>query len=246
MGFYDRDYYRSSSPRSGLSVWSVTTWLIVINVAVFVLDILLSRFFAYVYFGRLIPPIEFWGHFSAGMLFQGQVWRLITFQFLHANMYHLFFNMLALYFFGPMIENYLGSKRFLAFYLICGIAGAVAYLILMFAHVLIASPWVLLVGASAGIFGILIAAARVAPDATVMLLFPPIPMKLRTLAWVFIGIAIFTVLTRGQNAGGEAAHLGGAAMGWLLIENPRWLNVFNFRLKRRYSYRPRDWENYSR
>jgi membrane associated rhomboid family serine protease len=58
----------------------------------------------------------------------------------------------------------------------------------------------------------------VAPHATIMLLFPPIPMRLRTAAWVFIGIAVWTVFTGGHNAGGEAAHLGGAAVGFLLMQ----------------------------
>jgi membrane associated rhomboid family serine protease len=91
----------------------------------------------------------------------------------------------------------------------------------------VTSPYVPLVGASAGIFGVLIAAAFVAPNATIMLLFPPIPMQLRTFAWVLIAIAVFSVFTAGHNAGGEAAHLGGAAMGAALMSNPRVLNIFD-------------------
>src|SRR6185503_5686995 len=104
---------------------------------------------------------------------------------------HLFFNMLGLYFFGPFIERYLGSRRFLAFYLLCGIAGAAMYLLLWGSRVFISNPSVPMVGASAGIFGILIAAAQIAPNTTVMLLFPPIPMRLKTLAWVLIAIALY-------------------------------------------------------
>jgi membrane associated rhomboid family serine protease len=78
-----------------------------------------------------------------------------------------------------------------------------------------------LVGASAGIFGVLIAAAHVAPNAMIMMMFPPVPMRLRTLAWVFIAIAVYTVFTRGRNAGGEAAHLGGAIVGFLLMQGER-------------------------
>lgn len=229
MAWYERDYYRNAPPRFGrLPAWSVTTWLIVINVAVYVLNAMIEGP------GRLGPLVGRigvlyeWGHFSAETAIQGlQLWRFITFQFLHADLGHLFFNMLSLYFFGGMIESFLGKGRFIAFYLLCGMAGAGLYLILWKLRVLIGYSWTPMVGASAGIFGILIGAARIAPHARVMLMFPPIPMSLRTLAWVLIGIALVTIATRGNNAGGEAAHVGGAALGYLLIENPWLLNIFN-------------------
>jgi membrane associated rhomboid family serine protease len=211
----------------------MTAWLIGINVAVYVLDLVLNHSLV-----RL-------GWFSAyEAMYHWQVWRFITFQFLHGGVQHIFFNMLALYFFGPMIESYLGPRKFLAFYLLCGISGAVMYLLLMYAGLLNVSPVTVLVGASAGILGVLAAAATVAPNTIVMLLFPPIPMRLRTMAWIFIAIAAFTVLEHGWNAGGEAAHLGGAAMGFLLIRQPRVLQIFDFRLRRRPrggSWRMDDW-----
>src|SRR5690348_16828059 len=136
MGIQDRDYTRTStrfapaaSAVGRMRMWSVTTWLIAINVAVFVLDVVT---------GGLLRE---WGCFSADTAIGGlQVWRFITFQFLHFGTWHIFGNMLALYFFGPMIERYLGSKRYLAFYLICGVAGAVMYLLLMYAHMLNVHP----------------------------------------------------------------------------------------------------------
>jgi membrane associated rhomboid family serine protease len=132
--------------------------------------------------------------------------------------------MIALYFFGPMVESHLGSRRYLAFYLLCGIMGAAAYVLLWLPGVLVSAPWIPLVGASAGIFGVLIAGATIAPDTAVMLLFPPIPMSLRTLAWILIGIGVLTIVLGGPNAGGQAAHLGGAALGYLLIRRPNLLN----------------------
>jgi len=230
MGLYDRDYVRRPADGSAvgrLPAWSVATWLIVINVAVFVLDQVTGR------------QLTLFGYFSAATAIWGlQVWRFVTFQFLHANIQHIFFNMLSLYFFGPMVESYLGRRRFLAFYLLCGAAGAGMYLVLWqlgflgggphapeaesYAHLV--GAYTPLVGASAGIFGVLIAGAAVAPDARVMLLFPPIPMRLKVLAWILLGLAAFTILTSGRNAGGEAAHLGGAALGALLIRRPQILN----------------------
>lgn len=239
MGLYDRNYCRYDSYDSRrfgrMPLWSVTIWLIVINVAVFFIDNIVGSRTRYL-------PIATWGHFSAATTVWGmQWWRLITFQFLHADLSHLAFNMLGLYFFGPIIEGYLGRVRFTVFYLLCGCAGAVTYLALWMAHVLVGNAHVPLVGASAGIFGILIATARLAPDATVMLLFPPIPMKLRTLAWVLMGIAFYTILTHGQNAGGQAAHVGGAALGYVLIERPWVLNLFDRLLGGR---RSRVWRDY--
>jgi membrane associated rhomboid family serine protease len=270
MGIQDRDYYKDNPrPTGGLTgagsmashlgqmrLWRVATWLIAINVAVFVIDAILAG--AGVRFIHLIATvdgqtwrelfplvsqvenlprdrqyvvqqpmqlIERWGYFSVTTALAGlQVWRWITFQFLHAGIGHLLGNMIGLYFFGPVIEDYLGKRRFLAFYLLCGIAGPVVYLLFALTGILATSPITPLIGASAGVFGILLAAAQVAPRAQVMLLFPPIPMQLRTLAYVLLGVAAFTVFTQGRNAGGEAAHLGGAALGFLLIKNPRFLN----------------------
>lgn len=174
---------------------------------------------------KAMGPVEAIGYFSFTKAFASlQVWRLITFQFLHASLGHIFGNMLGLYFFGGMIERYLGRWRFLAFYLLCGVAGPIVYLIFALTGILGTSLATPMIGASAGVFGVLIAAAQIAPRTTVMLLFPPIPMQLRTLALVLLAIAAFTVFTQGVNAGGEAAHLGGAALGFLLIRQPQLLS----------------------
>jgi membrane associated rhomboid family serine protease len=240
MGIYDRDYThvdyqpRRSPPMFGSArMQSVNTWLIIINVAVFLLDRLLLN--NGIHFdlklqgpdGELyaIPfaPLEYWGHFSASTaLGHLQLWRFITFQFLHANGMHLLVNMLSLFFFGPIIESYLGPRRYLAFYLLSGMGGGLAYLVLWALHALITASWMPLVGASAGIFGVLVAGALVAPNTTV-LIYGIIPMRLRTMAWLLLGIAGWTVIFGGHNAGGQAAHLGGAAVGFALIRNPRLL-----------------------
>ncbi len=214
------------SPVGTVGVDQVTTWLIVISILIYVLDQSL-RLHGQDAFGRpLVVPraLTFWGFFSNGSAIAGgQVWRFLTFQFLHQNILHLGMNMLGLYFFGPLIETLFGSRRFIVFYLLCGIAGALAFSILSLFGLVSTGGW--LIGASAGVFGVLIASAQVAPEETV-LVFGIIPMKLRPLAWLLIAIALYTIFTHGKNAGGEAAHLGGALMGWLLIRNPAWLSVF--------------------
>ena len=244
MGIYDRDYVREPAGRSsfgGVNMWSVNTWLIAINIAVFLINSVFVQtvFDSYGDVAGRIHPIDYWGFFSVNTaIFHLQLWRLLTFQFLHANLNHILYNMIALFFFGPMIETYLGSKRYLVFYLLCGFAGPIMYVFLWAVGLFIHRADAPMVGASAGIFGVLIAASQIAPNAQV-LIYGIIPVRLRVLAWVLLGIAAYTVLTQGDNAGGEAAHLGGAAAGFALIKFPQVLNVANFRSSSaRMRYRP--------
>ena len=197
---------------------------------------------------RIGGPFFVWGYFSTSTalitidqyvgLRGFEFWRFISFQFLHANLTHLLFNMMGLYFFGALVEQYLGSKRYLAFYLLCGIMGACAYLLLNFAGwtmfsltgrelpvLLVNNPGTPLVGASAGVFGVVIASAFLVPNARVLLFFI-IPMKLSTLAYGLVGVALFSVIFKTTNAGGEAAHIGGALSGFWLIRRPQLLHGF--------------------
>lgn len=193
--------------------------------------------------GTMTSTIGYWFHFSTKKVIGGaQLWRLIGFQFLHANEYHLLFNMVGLFFFGPLVERYLGRKRYLAFYLLCGMFGAMLYLILNLGGYVLsellgysAVPGLLfnatgtpLIGASAGVFGVLMAGAYLAPEVRVLLFFL-IPMRLATLAWGLVVISILSVLWNLNNAGGEAAHLGGAAGGFYFIRHPQSLHgIFDF------------------
>ncbi len=190
--------------------------------------------------GTMATPLQRWLHFSSKKVVGGgELWRLIGFQFLHASMAHLLFNMIALFFFGSLVENYLGSKRYLAFYLLCGIAGSLLYLLLNLGGfvwveslglpplrgLLINATGTPLLGASAGVFGVLIGGAFLAPNAKVLVFFI-LPMRLATLAWVMVGVAVVSIFLGTDNAGGEAAHLGGALAGWGFIRHPQRLHRF--------------------
>ncbi|MFG0283063.1 MAG: rhomboid family intramembrane serine protease [Phycisphaerales bacterium JB039] len=248
MGLADRDYYRNrpsgrwSGPRGvgvgRLSGWSVNTWIIVINVAIFLIQGTLPRTFdSYgpVRFPFFMDPLEAYGHFSTTLGFLGlEVWRLVTFQFLHANFVHLFFNMFGLFIFGSIVEQFLGSRRYLAFYMICGIFGGLAYLLLNLLgtmgvnlpgalHVDRSTP---LIGASAGVFGVIVACAYIAPNAIVQLILPPVPLRLKWFAYGYVGIALANLLLGGNNAGGDAAHVGGAVAGFFFIRNAHLLTDF--------------------
>lgn len=135
--------------------------------------------------------------------------QLVTHMFNHGSITHLFFNMMALFFFGPPVEQMWGPKKFLAFYFIAGL-GAV------FFHVLFGSLNPVL-GASGAISGVLLAFAVLFPEAKVMLLIPPIPLKAKYLVMILLGIDLFLGITRSNTGIAHFAHIGGAAFGFLMI-----------------------------
>jgi membrane associated rhomboid family serine protease len=159
----------------------------------------------------------------------------MAFQFLHAGIEHLLFNMIMLYVFGPLVEAEIGRRRYLAFYLLCGLAGPVGYMIVWATGLLNVGLSTPLIGASAGVYGIVVASVLIAPRDWVQLIFPPIPIQRWKLAVIGLVVALGVILFRGQNAGGEAAHLGGMAMAWLLWPRREWL-AFADRLGRRKPY----------
>ncbi|HZW08496.1 MAG TPA: rhomboid family intramembrane serine protease [Phycisphaerales bacterium] len=302
MGIHDRRYYREDAEGfggagryrfKGLNAWSVTTWIIVINVAVFVIDSFMGRHgLPVLHSGPLIidashaveqtfrvplpdgrevpaefvhqvgaqlarlvrdkqtgevvaqqiylvrPPLEAVGHFSTYLGFARlEVWRLVTFQFLHehASIWHLVLNMFGLYMFGTLVEEQLGRRRYLAYYLVCGIFGGITYLLLnLLGNVFqLRVPGVLfddirtpLIGASAGVFGVIMACAKIAPNMPVYMLLFPFPLRMKWLAYAWVGIAAFNLLFGGRNAGGDAAHLGGAIAGAFFIRHSHLLLDF--------------------
>ena len=140
-------------------------------------------------------------------------WQLVTYAFLHGGTMHLFFNMFALYMFGQAIEELLGTRRFLVYYFTCVVTAAAAQLVVtkMMGS---SAPTV---GASGGVFGLLLAYGMSFPRQMLMLIFPPIPMP----AWLFVtlyGVAelLMGLYGRGSNVA-HFAHLGGMAGGIVLL-----------------------------
>ena len=145
-------------------------------------------------------------------------WQAITYSFLHGSTMHLLFNMLALYMFGSDIERVFGPRRMVVYYFVCVVTAAVAQLAV--AHVTHAPPYPT-VGASGGVFGLLLAFGMYFPRRTLMLIFPPIPMP----AWLFVtlygGIELFLGVTGTQQGVAHFAHLGGMLGGFLMIRHWR-------------------------
>ncbi|MEN7550356.1 rhomboid family intramembrane serine protease [Rapidithrix thailandica] len=258
------------------NITPVVKSLLIINILIFALDAILPMNLNELLALRHIQSEYF------------KPYQFITYMFLHANLGHVFFNMLGLFFFGPLLEQVLGPKRFLTFYMIAGIGAGVlyggvnyyeinrvekavneyiadpnpdAFVTFFYDHgedylkrtreytrvfqfmneqfpeapnepqniessiqiannvYYIASNFSTMVGASGAIFGILMAMALLFPNMEVMLLFPPIPLKIKYMVLIFGGYSIYSILqdNPGDNVA-HLAHLGGMLFGFVLVK----------------------------
>jgi membrane associated rhomboid family serine protease len=144
--------------------------------------------------------------------FNFQIWQLITYQFMHGGFSHIFFNMLMLWMFGMEIENYWGSKKFLVYYLLCGV---VAGLFQLFINPLLVDTPAVTIGASGAVYGVLIAFALMFPDSYIFLYFL-VPIKAKYLIG-FLIVLEFMLVDSAQSNVAHLAHLGGALAGFLFI-----------------------------
>ncbi len=135
-------------------------------------------------------------------------WTIVTYAFLHANWMHLFFNMLMLFFCGPRLEERLGSRTFLGFYLVCGFGGA----LLCFAF----SPGAAVVGASGAIFGVVVGFARYWPRVEIYI-WGILPVQAWMLAVFMVVSSLFAGITGSQDGIAHFAHLGGLGAGWVFL-----------------------------
>lgn len=139
-----------------------------------------------------------------------EIWQPVTYMFLHGDFSHLFFNMFALWMFGRGLEQDLGTKRFVIYYFTCGIgAGLVQLLTMNFMGITI--------GASGAVFGLLLAFGMLHPNATIMLLIPPIPMKAKWFVVIYGLVELLFGVTGSLDSVAHYAHLGGMFWGWLLL-----------------------------
>lgn len=192
--------YRSSSFGGGNPFgFVVTPWvkrLLIANTVVFVITLIvpaLVRLLAFVPAEILVRP-----------------WTALTYMFVHASFFHLLFNMLALFFFGPPLEERWGGEEFLKFYLITGFSGAV--LSLFFPHMAI-------VGASGAIYGIMVAFAMYWPENPIYI-WGIFPVKAKWLVGFLVGFSVFASVTGGGGSGvAHLAHLGGALAAFAYLKS---------------------------
>lgn len=206
---------------------TAVTWLIVANVAVYIVELISVNWL------RAPSFIRIFG-LSLDGIRDFYFWQPLTYMFVHEpqGVLHLLMNMLGLYIFGSEFERTFGRQRFLQFYGICGLAGGMAYLLLS-----LVSPWyqmVPLVGASGAVFGLLMAAVIFFPHIQVVMIIFPMPIRIFALIWA--GILLLQILGRNlYNTGGEICHIAGALTGVALFYSwgmmPR-IRIGNHRLGR--------------
>ena len=228
MGLYDRDYTQAdfhsqhhNMPQMRMNfpkLTPVVKWLLIANITIYVVAVLTS----------LGPFIYEWFQLdttSVGRAFQ--IWRLIGYQFLHDPTYiwHIIYNMIGLFFLGPTLEKHWGSKRFLIFYLGCGVAGGLFYMLLVAFGFLSAG---VMVGASGAVLGLLAACAILFPQFVVFFFIFPVPIRIAAVVLTFVYFFIFA--TRGENAGGHAAHLAGMAAGAAYVLSGPWRNKIKVKM----------------
>ena len=184
----------------------VTRALIIANVAVFLLQ---ANGFS------LVESFALWPPASGDLASPGFApWQLVTYSFLHGGFSHILFNMFGLYMFGSEVERLFGSRFFLTYYIASVIAAGITHLVVTS---LFGGPAIPVVGASGGIYGLLLAFGVYFPHRTVVLMIPPIPMKARTFVVVFAVLELFFGVTGTASGVAHFAHLGGMLGGWLMI-----------------------------
>ncbi len=217
MGINDRDYYRDDPPRDGLgggagsnSASAIKSLVIVCVVAYFV------QLFTKDPdpFGGMHGGLTEWGYLSWESLRRLQIWRVLTYGFLHGNFQHILFNMLGLWLFGRMVEGVIGARETLAFFLVSVIVSGLCQIAVAAGS----GNDVHMVGASGGIYALTILAAFYFPRARMSLFMLPISIELRWLAAVYVLMDVTGVMGGSRSLYGGAsiahlAHLGGAAFG---------------------------------
>lgn len=183
-------------------------WLLLINCGVFGLQLLFKALHNASFEGVFCLESTVWTKLS--------LWQFVTYMFLHADPFHILFNLITLYFFGVEVESAIGSKRFVRLYLLGGLAGGLVWSMFTFGGTAV------VVGASGALYAVLIAFATLFPDRIITLLLffvLPVTMPARYLAVGLVAFSIFFSIAGGSDIA-HLAHLGGAAAGYIFV---KWL-----------------------
>ncbi len=181
-------------------------WLLIVNTAVFFITLLAEQL-------GVDKPLRLLALVPQTVIHSGTVWQVFTYMFLHSGIWHIFFNMLTLYWFGPDIERTWGMQRFLKYYLICGVGAGICVVL---------AEWIFgfsgnrTVGSSGAIYGLLLAYGLLFPDRTILFFFI-IPMKVRHFVWIMGLLAFYFSIAGGNTGVSNVAHLGGIAVGYAYI-----------------------------
>jgi membrane associated rhomboid family serine protease len=172
------------------------------------------------------------------------VYQFVTYQFLHGGFTHLFFNMFALWMFGCVIERVWGPRKYLIYYLACGIGAGLCQELVQ----LLMGSYSLTIGASGAVYGILLAFGMTFPEDRIFIFPLPIPIKAKWFVCIYAGIELFSAISSAGDGVAHMAHLGGMLFGFLLIrywqKNPGSLDMaggrqFFDRMKRNFDQHQR-------
>lgn len=204
------------------SIPPVIRYILMINVAVFILQYFVMEL---IYVGGYPLSAYFMNYFalqSTNYSFSFAEnsfwpWQLLTFQFMHGGLWHLFFNMFAIWMFGMELENSWGSRKFLFYYLLTGIGAGLVQLALS------AGPTI---GASGGVFGVLLAFGMMNPERKIFIFPIFIPIKAKYFVMIYAGLELFLGITGSSDGVAHLAHVGGAVAGFLLIKFGDQLGIY--------------------
>lgn len=192
-----------------LRLTDVVKNLLIINVLVFfAVKFLipipgLERFFVLVYPGHAYPDP------MSGVMYTFEPVQIVTHMFMHGSVQHLLFNMLGLFFLGPLVESALGAKRFFMLYIFSGFFATLLHMAFVQGG--------MVVGASGAIYGVLAAFATMFPNIELMIMFIPVPIKAKYVALGLLAIGIYMGFTGSSDGIAHLAHVGGAIMGFILV-----------------------------
>ncbi len=199
----------SMSLRLPKITWAVQR-LILLNAAIFTVQVILMPLESWLLLRTGSPRFStaYWLGFQPGNFYYGFVWTMLTYQFLHGGLLHLFMNMLWLFIFGPEVERVLGSRQFIRFYLACGGLGVLATGI----PYVLTGQYAVVIGASGATMGVLVAFAMIDPQRQFFLFPFPIPI---TATWLVILVVLFNLmgLRTGDSNVSIATHFGGMLVG---------------------------------
>lgn len=204
MAYYDSNYgqrrFLGNAP-------AATRNIIIINIVVFAATWLGERLLNSDVMGRIFALYPIQSHYF-------HWWQFITYMYMHGGFWHILFNMYTLYIFGCVVENIIGTKKFITFYTICGVGAAALHLLVQS----LTNDFAPTVGASGSIYGVLIAFAILFPESRLTLLFPPVTLSAKWMVIIFAVIELTTGITGAAANVAHFAHLGGMLIGWLLIK----------------------------
>jgi len=190
-------------------MFGMTPWvrrLIVANLVVFLLQVTL-----------FVSPAFLTTFGFAPLTAVARPWTFLTYMFLHGNFLHLAVNLLALFVFGPQVEERMGGGAFLRYYLLCGLGGAALSFVLMQLR-----PVTLVVGASAAVYGVLLAFAWAWPDQPINVFLLPTPIPAKWLVTFYVAVTLVLALLSTSDGVAHLAHLGGFATGFLYLKVGDW------------------------